>query len=129
MWCSSGPSPVAMLDAATGVTDGKLDTQSRTYVPRCISAASAGARPWSIARSSISGLRASMTARKSFLGFVLNAGGSVRPRMGGRTGSPENAEALVLLARLCAPARNQQQERHERKVARYVHGDRQRGEA
>ena len=45
MWCSPGPHPVAMAADATGVTEGKVDTQSRMYVPRSSSADSAGASP------------------------------------------------------------------------------------
>src|SRR4051794_13974270 len=82
-----------------------------------MSVASAGARPWSIARSSISGLRASMTARKSFFGLPLNA------RLA------QYAEALVLLAGLRTPARDEQQEGDECEIAGHRHGDRQRGEA
>ena len=42
-------------------------------MPRSISRASAGARPFSTARSSISGLSASITARTSFFGFAVAA--------------------------------------------------------
>ncbi len=30
MWCSPGPQPVAIAAEATGVTEGKVETQSRT---------------------------------------------------------------------------------------------------
>src|SRR3954447_18589822 len=104
-----------MLAAATGVTDGKLDTQSLTYVPRFISAASAGARPWSTARSSISGLSASITARTSFLRATAPL--------------PQDPEAPVLPACLAAASREEQHERGQRQVAQCRHGDREGGDA
>src|SRR3954447_4761989 len=103
---SAGPSPVAMLAAATGVTDGNDDTQSRTYVPRCMIFASTGAWPWSIARSSISGLSASTTARTSFLRF--GCGSPVA------TPLAQAAQALVLLGALAARAQDQHDEGRER---------------
>src|SRR3954451_6170268 len=101
---SAGPRPVAMLAAATGVTEGNADTQSRTYVPRCMIFASTGAWPWSTARSSISGLSASITARMSFfcgLGLALNS-------------SAQAAQPLVLLCALPAGAHDQHEERRQR---------------
>src|SRR3712207_1337786 len=92
-----------MLAAATGVTEGKLDTQSRTYVPRSTSAFSAGARPWAIARSSISGFSESTTARTSFLGFAGT--------------SAEDPQPLVLLAALASGADEKHEEREQHREA------------
>src|SRR2546423_13760813 len=104
---SAGPRPVAMLAAATGVTDGNDDTQSRTYVPRSLIFASTGAWPCSIARSSISGLSASITARTSFLRCGCGCGSAL-------TRSPKAAQALVLLRALSARARDPHHEGPER---------------
>src|ERR1035441_5997066 len=65
--CSSGPTPVVIVAAQTGVTEGNAATQSSTYAPSCRIRASAGARPEAIARSSIEGFSASITTRTSFL--------------------------------------------------------------
>src|SRR5438093_9834034 len=82
-----------------------------------MSLASAGARPCSIARSSISGLSASITARKSFFGFALTAR------------SAQDPQALVLPARLRACARDEQDERRDRDEADHGHGYREAGQA
>jgi hypothetical protein len=50
----SAPTPVTISAQATGVTEGKLETQSSTSVPRSSSAAKVGALPSSTARSSMS---------------------------------------------------------------------------
>ncbi len=68
---ASGPVPVAIEAAHTGVTDGNAATESSTYTPRCRIAASAGARPVVMARSIIDGLQPSITARTSFLAIYL----------------------------------------------------------
>src|ERR1700722_10547529 len=68
MWWNSGPTPVVIEAAHTGVTDGNAATQSSTYTPSCMIRASAGARPTAIARSSIAGLSASITTSTSFFG-------------------------------------------------------------
>ncbi len=52
--CRSAPTPVAISAQATGVTEGKLETQSGTRTPRSSSAPKVGARPSSTARSSMS---------------------------------------------------------------------------
>ncbi len=70
----SGPAPVVIVAAHTGVTDGNAATQSSTYTPRSMTCASAGARPTAIARSSIAGLSASITTRTSFLGLAALTG-------------------------------------------------------
>src|SRR5579875_3208552 len=61
----SGPAPVVIVAAQTGVTDGKAATQSDTYTPSRAIADSAGARPAAITRSSIAGFIASMTTSTS----------------------------------------------------------------
>src|SRR3954466_15790867 len=66
--------------------------------------ASTGAWPWSIARSSISGLSASTTARTSFLRFGW--GSAVTPLA-------QAAQALVLLGALAARPHDQHGEGHE----------------
>src|SRR4051812_22386152 len=116
---SAGPRPVAMLAAATGVTEGNADTQSRTYVPRCMIFASTGAWPWSIARSSISGLSASTTARTSFLRFGWAS--AVTP-------SAQAAQALVLLGALAARPHDQHGEGRERDEGERREEDREAGE-
>ena len=63
-----GPVPVIISEQATGVTEGKLETQSLTILPRSRSAPNVGAAPSSIARTSISGCIASTTTRTSFRG-------------------------------------------------------------
>ena len=65
--CCSGPVPVAIEAAHTGVTDGKAATQSSTCWPSSSSSLRIGARPPATARSSIAGFMASMTTRMSFL--------------------------------------------------------------
>ena len=50
----SAPTPVTISEQATGVTEGKLETQSAISTPRSISAAKFGARPSSTARCSMS---------------------------------------------------------------------------
>lgn len=57
-----------MAEAATGVIDGKVDTQSFTYTPRFMIASIAGAWPSATARSSATGSSASITASTTFLG-------------------------------------------------------------
>src|ERR1044072_8684844 len=52
--CRSAPVPVASSAQATGVTDGKLETQSGTSTPRSSSAAKVDARPSATVRSSMS---------------------------------------------------------------------------
>src|SRR3954463_15512322 len=79
--------------------------------------ASTGACPWSTARSSISGLSASMTARTSF----LRCGSAL-------TGSTQAAEALVLLRALSAGAHDQHEEGRERDEGERREEDRQAGE-
>src|SRR3954451_3087836 len=116
---SAGPRPVAMLAAATGVTEGNADTQSRTYVPRCMIFASTGAWPWSITRSSISGLSASTTARTSFLRFGWAS--AVTP-------SAQAAQALVLLGALAARSHDQHGEGRERDEGERREEDRESGE-
>src|SRR6202022_4465742 len=85
--CLSGPTPVVIVAAHTGVTDGNDATQSLTYTPCSTIRCSAGARPTAIARSSIAGLSASMTTRTSFLGRV-NAGSEGRRISGLHVGVP-----------------------------------------
>src|SRR4051812_9433190 len=116
---SAGPRPVAMLAAATGVTEGNADTQSRTYVPRCMIFASTGAWPWSTARSSISGLSASTTARTSFLRFGCRSA---------LTASTQAAQALVLLGALAARSHDQHGEGRERDEGERREEDREPGE-
>ena len=65
---------MAIEAAHTGVTDGNAATQSSTYTPRRMSVRSVGARPSATARSSIDGLRPSMTHRTS---FFAGAGGLI----------------------------------------------------
>ena len=79
----SGPTPVVIVAAQTGVTDGNAATQSSTYTPSSRIRASAGARPVAIARSSIAGLSASITTSTSFF-----AGLSPRFRAHRRIRSP-----------------------------------------
>src|ERR1700761_3470774 len=67
MWCSSGPTPVVMVEAHTGVTEGNAATQSSTYTPASRIRASAGARPAAMTRSSMAGFMASTTTSTSFL--------------------------------------------------------------
>ena len=50
----SAPTPVTISAQATGVTEGKLETQSSTSTPRSTRAPKFGARPSSIARRSMS---------------------------------------------------------------------------
>ena len=50
----AGPVPVTISELATGVTEGKLETQSGTSSPRSRSAPKVGATSSSIARSSMS---------------------------------------------------------------------------
>src|SRR5947207_7272524 len=66
-----------------------------------------------MARSSISGLRASITARKSFFGFALTAR------------SAQDPQALVLAAGPRARTRYEQDERRERHEADHGHGYRE----
>src|SRR5438270_1884692 len=93
--CPSGPVPVVIVAAQTGVTDGNAATQSSTYTPSSRIRRSAGARPDAIARSSIAGLSASITTSTSFFAVPLT------------TGSPEDPQACVLLA--LPPAAGEQQ--------------------
>src|SRR5580692_4248380 len=99
MWWYSGPTPVVIEAAHTGVTDGNAATQSSTYTPSCMILASAGARPTAIARSSIAGLSASITTSTSFFGFPLTA------RVA--DGSSQDPQPGVLL--IVAPAAAEQQ--------------------
>src|ERR1700750_3091016 len=64
--CPAGPVPVIISELATGVTEGKLETQSETIRPRSSSSAKVGASPLSTALASISGCIASTTTRTSF---------------------------------------------------------------
>ena len=83
--CRSGPTPVVIVAAHTGVTDGKRrDAVVDVHALLARSACSAGARPDAIARSSIEGLSASITTRTSFFGAApaLTAG-SADPRTSG----------------------------------------------
>src|SRR3954467_9269748 len=81
--------------------------------------ASTGAWPWSTARSSISGLRASITARTSFL----------RPGAAPvLTVSPQAAQALVLLRALPAGAHDQHEEHRQRHESERREEERQAGE-
>ena len=50
----SAATPVTISAQATGVTEGKLETQSGTRTPRSSSAPKFGALPSAIARSSMS---------------------------------------------------------------------------
>ena len=50
----SEPTPVTISALATGVTEGKLETQSGTSTPRSSRAPKVGARPSATARSSMS---------------------------------------------------------------------------
>jgi hypothetical protein len=50
----SAARPVTISALATGVTEGKLETQSGTSTPRSIRAPKVGARPSSTVRSSMS---------------------------------------------------------------------------
>ncbi len=50
----SAPTPVTISAQATGVTDGKLETQSGISTPRSSRAAKVGARCSATARSSMS---------------------------------------------------------------------------
>ena len=52
--CWSAPTPVTISEQATGVTEGKLETQSSIRTPRSSSAAKVGARSSAIARWSMS---------------------------------------------------------------------------
>src|SRR5581483_7367626 len=60
------PEPVAMSEQATGVTEGKAETQSPIRVPRSSRAVKLGARSSADARSSMSVRRESTTMRQSF---------------------------------------------------------------
>src|SRR5919202_7082589 len=91
--------PVVIVAAHVGVTDGKAAQQSSTYVPRSMTARRAGARPVLTARSSIAGFRPSMTPRTS-LGATV-----------GRL--PQDAQAGVLLARPPAAAGQQPDEERD----------------
>src|ERR1700738_4913328 len=64
----SGPTPVVIVAAQTGVTDGKAATQSSTYTPASRIRVIAGARPPAIARSSMAGFMASTTTSTSLGG-------------------------------------------------------------
>src|SRR3954467_3594300 len=97
LWLS-GPVPVAIDAAQTGVTDGKAATQSSTCSPRSISSSSAGARPPATARPSTAGLPPPTRAWRA----------SSRRRPRGRASSPQDAQARVLLA--LAPATPGEQE-------------------
>ena len=94
--CPSGPTPVVIVAAHTGVTDGNAATQSSTYTPSSRIRASAGARPVAIARSSIAGLSASITTRTSFF-----------PGRDPASRSPQDPQPGVLLT--LAPASGEQQ--------------------
>ena len=83
MWWRSWRTPVAIVAAHTGVTDGNAAVQAWMPLPRAAISASAGAWPVEIARSTISGFAPSMTARTSF------TGGSAGPRT-----SPDRACAI-----------------------------------
>src|ERR687885_1974205 len=109
MWCSSGPVPVAIDAAHTGVTDGNAATQSSTCCPRSSTRASVGARPLATARSSIAGFMASITARTSLRGTVL-----AYPQLA------QDAQARVLLALAPAAAGDQPPEaaEHEQRQRR-----------
>ena len=50
----SAPTPVTISALATGVTEGKLETQSSISTPRSTRVAKVGARPSAIARCSMS---------------------------------------------------------------------------
>ena len=52
--CRSAATPVTISAEATGVTDGKDETQSSTRTPRLTSRPKVGARPSEIAWSSMS---------------------------------------------------------------------------
>src|SRR3954464_13394191 len=92
MQCRSGPSPVAMSEQATGVTDGKADTQSPISVPRSSSSAKLGARPSAVARSSMSVRSESTTIRQS----LRDTGIGSESDDGGGVASPQHPQALVL---------------------------------
>src|SRR5579863_10504757 len=105
--CWSGPTPVVIVAAHTGVTDGKAATHSDTYAPCSAILRRAGARPDAIARSSISGLSASITTRTSFL---FTSGSAVAP--GGA--SPQDPQPGVLLLIPLAATQEQPQQRQQR---------------
>src|SRR5256885_3414212 len=88
----SGPTPVAMSEQATGVTDGKAETQSPISVPRSSSVAKLGAKSSAIARSNMSVRRESTTIRQSLRG----AGIDLSLTTAGAGGSPEYPQAPVL---------------------------------
>src|ERR1035441_5517291 len=94
--CSSGPTPVVIVAAQTGVTEGNAATQSSTYAPSCRIRASAGARPEAIARSSIAGLSASMTTRTSFLASLIPA-----PSLGREPAALTPASVLLAVNGIC----------------------------
>src|SRR6188508_565385 len=90
--CTSGWPPVAIEERQTGVRDGKVVT-ARRYSPSFIRKRSAGVSSVSTARSSMAGVRPSMTIRTSFLPMALVLG--------------ERAEARVALARALAQPHSQ----------------------
>jgi hypothetical protein len=65
MWCPSGCVPVAIEEAQTGVSEGKVES-ARRYVPAPARKESEGASPLSTARSKTAGVRPSITIRTSF---------------------------------------------------------------
>src|SRR5436305_43078 len=106
--CRSGPTPVVIVAAHTGVTEGNAATQSPTYTPSWRIRRSAGARPDAIARSSIEGLSASITTSTSFLVDARARAISVP-----RVPLAEDPETGVLLA--LAPTPGPQQPQQQRK--------------
>src|SRR5919199_2345798 len=106
--------PVVIVAAHVGVTDGKAAQQSSTYVPRSMTARRAGARPVLTARSSIAGFRPSMTPRTS---------------LGATGGLPQDAQAGVLLAGAPAAAGQQPDEERDGQDAHRRGEERQSGEA
>src|SRR6478609_3473374 len=99
MWWCCGPEPVAMSEHATGVTDGKAETQSPISAPRSSRAAKLGARSSATARSSMSVRSESTTIRQSLRETCIDLSLTAAEARA----SPEHPQALVLALR-AAPA-------------------------
>ena len=96
--CPSGPTPVAISEQATGVTDGKAETQSPISVPRSSRVAKLGARSSATARSSMSVRSESTTIRQSLRETCIDLSLTAAKARA----SAEHPQALVLALRPAA---------------------------
>ena len=92
MQCRSGPTPVAISEQATGVTDGKAETQSPIRLPRSSRVEKFGAKSSATARSSMSVRSESTTIRQS----LRDSGIRSESDDGEGGASPQDPQALVL---------------------------------